>query len=916
MEPAGARGSLTGPARRCESEPGPRLDLAPLPLASGQLLSHYEILGPIGAGGMGEVYRARDTRLEREVALKVLPEELAQDAERLRRFEREAKTLASLNHPNVAGIHGVDQAGDVCFLALELVPGEDLGQRLKRGALPVDEALDVCRQIAEGLEAAHEAGVVHRDLKPANVRLTPAGVAKVLDFGLAKPIHPKPSSAGTSAAESDSFLMTEEGRVLGTPTYMSPEQARGKPVDRRTDLWAFGCVLFECLTGKRAFAGETFTDIVAAIAGQEPDWDALPPLAPRVEELLRRCLTKDPRLRLRDAGEARVQLQLALDAPGLGAESVAMTSAPAAVARRKRSAAWLAGAFGLAAGGALVYGLRPTQNAASEVTAASTPLHVVFEELSPGPFTVDIALSPDGASVAWTQMDGIHVRSLGSLAGARLVESGVGAGKRLEDAPICVIWSPDGRELAYVASDAVWRVPIGGGPSMRVADAATVPKSPGAVLWTVDDELVFKGKDGLTVIAVPARGGQLVTQLEVDPKTTQHFDGVAALPDGSLLVVPHRVGLTHADVISLARDGVLRDLVQLPGWEIGGIGYGAGHLVVERKADGESSLWKIAFSLERGEVLGEPTLLTAGASPFSLSADGTLAYLKREGKLAVESVWVDPHGMVEPFGRKHEGEFLLSVPSHDGRRVITTAPGVGSTIWANDLERGVTMAVQKSKELVVVIAGTLPDGRILGWTPDDRTVAFPLDGQGEPEEITKGALACVSRDGRFGLVLFGANGGEQRLEVLSLADGAVTPFRELKVDGPMLPSISPDGRFALYGTNKAGDMQAYLTPFPSGNGDWQVSIDGANFAWFNRNGDTIYLARGGVPLGGPVEVWSVTFQSEPEVRLGVPEPLFTLEGEEVTLTSYHPTEERFLGFRRVPSGHSSIAIHAGWAKPR
>jgi hypothetical protein len=444
-----------------------------------------------------------------------------------------------------------------------------------------------------------------------------------------------------------------------------------------------------------------------------------------------------------------------------------------------------------------------------------------------------------------------------------------------------------------------------------------VPQSPKVVHWTVDDELVFKGKDGLTLVAVPARGGEVVTKFEVDPKTTQHFDAVAALPDGSLLVVPHRVDVTHADVIALARDGVLRDLVQLPGWEIGGLGYGAGHIVMEREADGESSLWKIGFSLERGEVLGEPTLLTAAADPFSVAADGTLAYLKREGKLAVEAVWVDPRGVVVPFGRKHEGEFLLSAPSHDGRRVITTVPGEGSTIWAHDLERGVTTAVIKSDEQVLVVAGTLPDGRILGWTLDDRTVAFPLDGQGEPEEITKGVLACVSRDGRFGLLMFGANGGDQRLEVLHLADGAVTPLRTMKVDQPMLPAISPDGRFALYGTNTAGDMQAHLARFPSGNGDWQVSTDGADFAWFNGKGDTIYLARGGVPpLGGPVEVWSVTFRSEPEVRLGVPQPLFTLEGEEVTLTGYHPAEERFLGFRRVPSGHSSIAIHAGWAKPR
>jgi len=214
-----------------------------MPLSPGQTLSFYEVLGPLGAGGMGEVYRARDTRLEREVAIKVLPEELADDEERLRRFEREAKTLASLNHPNIAGIYGVDEVDDVWFLALELVPGEDLAERLAQGPLPVDEAIEVCKHIAEGLEAAHEAGVVHRDLKPANVRVTPEGVTKLLDFGLAKPVHPRARRDGSaSSAESDSFLMTAEGLVLGTPTYMSPEQARGKAVDRRTDLWAFGCV--------------------------------------------------------------------------------------------------------------------------------------------------------------------------------------------------------------------------------------------------------------------------------------------------------------------------------------------------------------------------------------------------------------------------------------------------------------------------------------------------------------------------------------------------------------------------------------------------------------------------------------------------------------------------------------------------
>ncbi len=258
---------------------------------------------------MGEVYRAHDTRLEREVAIKVLPEELVDDEERLSRFEREAKTLASPNHPNVAGIHGVDQEGDVYFLALELVPGEDLSERLSRGPLPVDEALDVCRQITKGLDAAHEAGVVHRDLKPANIRITTNGVVKILDFGLAKPMHLRTSKRGTSTAQSDSFVMTSEGMILGTPTYMSPEQARGKPIDRRTDIWAFGCVLYECLTGKRAFEGDTFSDVTASILKSEPEWSVLNSrVSAQTVRLLRRCLHKDPAKRIRDIRDVGLEI--------------------------------------------------------------------------------------------------------------------------------------------------------------------------------------------------------------------------------------------------------------------------------------------------------------------------------------------------------------------------------------------------------------------------------------------------------------------------------------------------------------------------------------------------------------------------------------------------------------------------------
>src|SRR5882672_1346487 len=275
-------------------------------LASGKTLSCYEIVGPLGAGAMGEVYRARDTRLDRDVAIKVLPTEFAQDHERLLRFEREAKSLASLNHPNIAQIHGVDQVGTTYFLVLELVEGETLEDRLKRGALRVDETLDICRQIAEGLEAAHEAGVIHRDLKPANIRITPQGAVKVLDFGVAKSMR----AAAEASSSTDSVLSTEQGRLLGTPTYMAPEQARGKAIDRRVDIWAFGCVLYECLTGRRAFAGETLSDVLAAVLEKEPDWSRLPSSTPlRVRELLLQCLEKDARNRLRDMGDVRLALE-------------------------------------------------------------------------------------------------------------------------------------------------------------------------------------------------------------------------------------------------------------------------------------------------------------------------------------------------------------------------------------------------------------------------------------------------------------------------------------------------------------------------------------------------------------------------------------------------------------------------------
>ncbi len=285
-------------------------------LSSGTQLGPYEILSPLGAGGMGEVYRAKDTRLDREVAIKVMTDTFARDPERVARFQREAKVLASLNHPNIAAIHGFEESDGKRFLVLELVEGDTLAERLRGGAMPVDESLAVCKQMAEALEAAHERGVIHRDLKPANVKVTPDGVVKVLDFGLAKALTEEPTESAPADSPTITANYTRPGVVLGTAPYMSPEQARGRLVDKRSDIWSFGIVLYECLTGKHLFHGETATDSMGAIMHKEPDWSLLPPeTPPTVRLLLRRCLTKDRKQRLQDIGDARVELEAAIADP-------------------------------------------------------------------------------------------------------------------------------------------------------------------------------------------------------------------------------------------------------------------------------------------------------------------------------------------------------------------------------------------------------------------------------------------------------------------------------------------------------------------------------------------------------------------------------------------------------------------------
>ena len=461
-------------------------------LSPGQTLSFYEILGPIGAGAMGEVWRARDTRLDREVAIKVLPEHFAEDEERLLRFEREAKSLASLNHPNVAQIYGVDQVEDMCFFALELVDGEGLDERLRRGPLPIAEAVDVCAQIADGLDAAHEAGVIHRDLKPANVRIASDGRVKVLDFGLAKPSR----SESSSESSTDSVLTTEAGRLLGTPAYMAPEQARGKSIDRRVDLWALGCLLYECLTGLRPFEGETLSDVLASVLEKEPDLERLPERTPaNVRRVLVRCLRKDPRTRLRDAGDARLELEAGDDREDPG-------PIPAARSGLRAPVAFVAGLAVALAAAAVFYTPPVLEDDARSVRFSLNAMGATMDAFQ------GVALSPGGERLVFRarEDDGaerLHVRALDSYD----VESLEGT-----DFGWLPFFAPDGDRVGFYSLGELKAVTLSSG-LVRTVARLSGGFSGGA--WLSDDTIVYTSTSNRKAFRIAADGGS-PTEIPLD----------------------------------------------------------------------------------------------------------------------------------------------------------------------------------------------------------------------------------------------------------------------------------------------------------------------------------------------------------------------------------------------------------------
>ena len=808
----------------------------------GQTLGHYRIDEQIGAGGMGVVYRATDLNLKRQVAVKMLPEDCAKDPDRRARFEREARLLASLDHRNIGAIHGLELSEGKCFLVLELVPGETLNTRLTTDPPGVEEALRICRQIAEALEAAHDKGIIHRDLKPANVKVTPDGVVKVLDFGLAKALQM--DSAGSGEPLSTVTMdRTAEGMILGTAAYMSPEQARGKPVDKRTDSWAFGCVLYELLAHRRAFHGQTVSDFIAAVLSQQPDWKALPDTTPRnVRTLLKRCLEKEPHQRLRDIGDARIELEEALGAPKEAEEG-----------DRRPSRRALFGVGGLAAGAAaaalILMLLRPEPPAAPVTRFAIT---LGADEVV-SPLGSSVRLSPDGMRLAWvsSQVSGrtqIYYRQLDQLDTKTL------AGTVGGSAPF---FSPDGRSLAFLHSGSrtLKRLAVSGGAAVTICPTEASATSGGA--WGTDTGILLNAGYPGAIVRIPAEGGSLKPVSSLDAKKDERVHSrPIILPGGrAILFMIGGGGMDTYDDARIAVQSletgerkIVIDGGMAPSYSP------TGHIVYARGG----KLLAVPFDLKRLAVTGLPVPLVdgvfmcvnTGAAHYSLSANGTLAYapgvvLGGERQL----VWVDRRGKAEPLPLPPR-PYLHPRLSPDGKRLAVEIEGPVHDFWSYELERGVMtkVSLEGSSHWPV-------------WTPDGSRLTYrlwlsgsfsmwwiPADRSSPPERLTDiGQMQSASSwspDGR--VVAFTQVNLDTGADVYVMAmdgDRKPRPFAQTKfAEGS--PKFSPDGRWIAYASNESGRNEIYVQAYPGPGAKIQVSTEGGTDAVWKRNGGELYYRDG------------------------------------------------------------------------
>ncbi len=924
----------------------------------GTALAHYRITAALGAGGMGEVWRATDTKLDREVALKVLPPAVAADPDRLARFEREAKVLASLNHPNIAHLYGLEtayachseraerveespeaqsdakrkapsrasgghstrssdslaQEGDkglstsevqrapensggpstpapsddasaqddirsVTFLVMELVEGEDLSARIARGPIPIDEVIPIALQIAEALEAAHEAGIVHRDLKPANIKLTEDGTVKVLDFGLAKSWENAHGDSSLSLSPTITQHATMEGVILGTAAYMSPEQARGKKVDRRADIWAFGVVLWEMLTGRRLFEGETAVEILGSIFRQEISFDSLPAATPpSLKAVVGRCLDRDPRTRLRDIGEARIMI--AGTAAGPATENLEEAASAPSNRTPRRLAAVALIATGIAFGGVAAWLLKPAAAPATRSLALAAPAEIEGPRVKP-------RISPDGRMMSYFADGRLWLQHFDQLSARAVPES---------ESSTQAAWSPDGSALVMAVRSEIRRVTLDGNSTLIAHVPIAIGDIGASLAWTTDNRIVYATGDN-SIFEVPVTGGSPRSVLDPDLAVESDFHQPFALPDNrGILYVVHRVP-QGIDTLEVLADGERNVVFREPGASLSLPVYSPTGDILFERSDAASGLWSLPFSLSKLEATGPAVLITAEGSHPGVARDGTLLYssIASEGNHRLAFAGLD--GVViseigEPV--QHADNAQLSP---DGKSLaVCIVEGSDVNLWVYDLEL-------MSRNRLVFQAGCGGRQGSVAWVPDGSAIVFgdttsgairvirTDGGSGEASVLAEGLQPEVSPDGQF--LIYSRDGDLWYRPMDGSSDPRLvmqTPERE------ELPRISPSGDLLAYLSTESGRTEVFVRRFPSGDGRWQVSEGGGDFPRWSKAGDHLYYIK------DEVLVMEVDVTTKPMVRMSGDRELFS-----APLSRLGPNH----GYDITADGRQFVMVHYG-----
>ncbi len=872
----------------------------------GQTINHYKITKKIGEGGMGAVYQATDTRLGREVALKILPEKFVQDRQRMGRFQREAEVLASLNHPHISTIHGLEEQGEVRALVLELVEGPTLGERIAEGPIPVDEALPMAREMTQALEAAHEKGIIHRDLKPANVKITPEGAVKVLDFGLAKAMEGELSRRELANSPTLTLEATQEGIILGTVAYMSPEQARGQAVDKRSDIWAFGLVFFEMLTGKGMYTGRSLTETLAAVIHEEPNLDALPQDTPlRIRDLLERCLRKDPQLRIRDMGEARITIH----------EAITQPDEPEAAERPRETPLWarlLPVAVAVVLAAVVYFWPHPPDDAEKKIARFEIP--AAEAEVLDHQFRRGVDLSPDGKQLAFVAAPPgdaskrkVYVHSLERGQTTPLRDAGNATLPFFShDGEWLGVWSSTDRKLK--------KYPLAGGTPTTICDA----ELPFGASWASDDTIVFAPDQESALWRVSASGGEpaALTELdraagEVSHRLPHVLPGAEAVLFTVMRFQTDTTGWSKSQIAVQSLGGQEKRILIEGGSDARYVPTGnlTGHLVYAL----EGTLMAAPFDLQKLELSGPIVPVQenvshaiysgvsgqeTGAGQFAFSNSGTLAYIS--GSLFPEAkrqlVWVDRKGVEEPINLE-PAKYVSVRLSPDGDRLLLDTLYKSSSIWTFDLVRGARAPqtfegdnmwpIWSADGSRVTFASEREGQRMLFWKP--------VDSGGGAERLASGDRPQVpgswSPNGeRLAFVQLDAAAGGDIWTVSKEGSDSSEAFLEARFDQSQ-PEFSPDGRWLAYVSTDSGGHQVYLQAYPGPGGKQQISTRGGfSPAWSASSRELFYRYER--------KLWAVKIGEDGSP--GSPEPLFGgpyLSNVQFRSYDVHPDGQRFLMIR-------------------